>query len=1091
MKITCPECGTVNTTPEVIPSWTQLRCGKCGAAIPDKLDSSTPGTELQSVKARLLSIEHRMSVLERRMRSVTGEIGIEPAAIPDTQPGEPYVEKIAERVVVLEDRPIARHMDAEVKSAPSQAPSRVEPHPPSQRITPPSPPRKAAEPPRFAGTLEKWEQALPGNWLSRIGVVALLIGLGFLAKLAYDYHWISPVVQLLLGLLFGGALLWGGQHWGKRYPVWAQALTGGGIGVLYISFFASYHLNNMMGFFPTYALMFLTTALAVWLALRQESMAIAIIGIAGAFLVPIILGASALSRHGADTTSHPGLLIAYILVLDAGILWLSTLRNWRWFTLLGWIGSLAVYGLWYRESGHDSSPFAVEGTLTAIFVFFAAATTLFHLIQRRVPKPTDLSLMSLNAAAYFGISYHILWHGYHGWLGLFSFLLAGFYGVLGYIALQRNKENRTLSYFAFGIAIVFLTVAIPVQLHRSLITVAWAAEGAVLIWISSRQGLRQLQLCGLGVLALVLIRLFAFDRIVDQESFRPVLDNMFLPFAMSIVAFYAAAYFLRRDPKVLQPWLVPLMVLLANFLTIFLFSSEIVNYVDSRIIAARADNAEFTHIRNLENARALSLVGLWAAYGIGLVTAGFWRGWSWLRAGGYPLLAIAAVTTLVALNYSHAVIHSGISTPVLNYSFGAFAVCVGAFFLSAYVISKNNNKLHELEKGLFPALLISANILALWALSSEIYTFVHSGDPRNNLRTLSLIILWAACGLALLLDGTQRGWTWSRVGGYALMVLAAGTALVEMNYSHAMIHRGISTPVLNYSFGAFAVCVIVFYLSAYVIAKQKDKLYDFESQLLPAFVIAANFLTLWALSSEIFTFVHSGDIRDNARTLSLIALWAAYGFGLLEIGIRKNWGLGRAGGYALMVLAAGTTLVMLNYHHAEIHRGVSTPVFNYSFGAFALSVIVFYLSAWWIARNTDKLYEPEKMLPAALIVGANFLTLWAFSSEVLYFVSGNGGRMWLTLLWAAYGLVLVAVGIAGKWRWVRLGGLAFVSVAIIKLFAIDTFTLHGGYRVAAFLTLGVLLLAGGFAYHKYANIIKGFIFDQPTQQVNSGQDEVV
>ena len=99
--------------------------------------------------------------------------------------------------------------------------------------------------------------------------------------------------------------------------------------------------------------------------------------------------------------------------------------------------------------------------------------------------------------------------------------------------------------------------------------------------------------------------------------------------------------------------------------------------------------------------------------------------------------------------------------------------------------------------------------------------------------------------------------------------------------------------------------------------------------------------------------------------------------------------------------------------------------------------------------------------------------------------------MGLTLLWATYGLALVVVGIAGKWRWVRLGGLALLSVAIIKLFAIDTFTLEKGYRVAAYLTLGVLLLAGGFVYHKYANLIKGFIFDQPPQQVNSGRDELV
>ena len=61
--------------------------------------------------------------------------------------------------------------------------------------------------PRGVKWFEEWEEALPGNWLSRIGIVALIIGLGFLAKLVYDEGWIKPVVQLLIGLLIGAVLL--------------------------------------------------------------------------------------------------------------------------------------------------------------------------------------------------------------------------------------------------------------------------------------------------------------------------------------------------------------------------------------------------------------------------------------------------------------------------------------------------------------------------------------------------------------------------------------------------------------------------------------------------------------------------------------------------------------------------------------------------------------------------------------------------------------------------------------------------------------------------------------------------------------------
>jgi hypothetical protein len=56
------------------------------------------------------------------------------------------------------------------------------------------------------------------------------------------------------------------------------------------------------------------------------------------------------------------------------------------------------------------------------------------------------------------------------------------------------------------------------------------------------------------------------------------------------------------------------------------------------------------------------------------------------------------------------------------------------------------------------------------------------------------------------------------------------------------------------------------------------------------------------------------------------------------------------------------------------------------------------------------------------------------------------------------------------------------------LFIWDTFTLQSGYRVAAYLTLGVLLLAGGYFYHRYANVLKGFIMDRPAKASGSAHD---
>ena len=181
-----------------------------------------------------------------------------------------------------------------------------------------------------------------------------------------------------------------------------------------------------MLFWVTFLLMFVVTAAGVAIALRRDSMAVAMIGIVGAFLVPITLGAVDSGDEGALTGSgSTALHIAYVLTLDVGIVWLASLRNWHWMTLLGLGGSLGVFGWWYGTSDPDVSVGAAMGMLTGIFVCFVAATMLYHGLWRRRPGVADLLLMTLNAATYFALSYYLLAKDNEGWLGLFGFSLAG------------------------------------------------------------------------------------------------------------------------------------------------------------------------------------------------------------------------------------------------------------------------------------------------------------------------------------------------------------------------------------------------------------------------------------------------------------------------------------------------------------------------------------------------------------------------------------------------------------------------------------------------------------------------------------------
>jgi uncharacterized membrane protein len=501
---------------------------------------------------------------------------------------------------------------------------------------PPVPPAKA----RLAKPRE-WEQILGGNWLARIGVVALIIGAAFFLKLAFDNNWLGPLARVILGIVVGLAMLGGGYYWRTKYPTLAQAITGGGIALLYLSIFASFAIFQLMPFYPAVLLLLLVSAGSAALALRHNSMALAIIGILGAFIAPFILGAFGPGVPGDRQTGTAIQLLAYVWVVDLGVIALSTFRNWRWFTLLALVGSLAAFGGWYGHFGDRVSLLVSEVGLTIIFLIFVGATTLYHLVWRRACQEFDYALMALNAAAYFGISCGLMWGDLRAWMGGFSLVLALFYGGLAYVALRRGIATIRLSLFAVGIALVLLTIAVPIQFgDRAWTTIAWAAEVVVLVWLSLALRIAQLRCFGFGVFIIMAVRLLFFDTTIDMYTFRPILNERFLAYLAGIAALYLSAYLLWRERERVPDWaaLASTFLIAGNFFTLWVLSFEIWNSFDTRTLMTG---------RALRSAQNLSLTALWAVYAVILLVIGIAKRWRVVRLGALALLAVSIVKVFV------------------------------------------------------------------------------------------------------------------------------------------------------------------------------------------------------------------------------------------------------------------------------------------------------------------------------------------------------------------------------------------------------------------------------------------------------------
>ena len=489
----------------------------------------------------------------------------------------------------------------------------------------------------------EWEQILGGSWLARVGVLALVIGIGFFLKFAFDNNWLGPTGRIILGIIIGLVLLGAGFWWRKRYPVLTQVLSGGGIAVLFLSIFASFAIYDLVHFYVAFAFLFLVSIGSAVLALRYNSMSLAIIGILGAFIAPFILGA--FGGSGPGDTGQAIQLLGYIILVNIGVLILSSFRNWRWFTLLALFGSLIAFGVWYGQFDRQISVATAEIGLTIIFLIFVSATTLFHIIWRRAPQAFDFTLMLINAAAYLGISLGLMWDTYRAWMGGFVFLIALFYSAVAYLAFKRQVESPRLSLFAVGAAVALLTIALPVQLgNNAWATVAWAAEGAVLVWLSFALRVPQLRWYSCVVFFAMAVRLFFFDTQVSIGAFQPVLNERFLAFAVSIAALYATGLLLLRESRKsgISRADAAVYLIAANFFTIWLLSFEAWDSFSSALRAAEGPVRE-----GLRSAQHLSLTAVWALYAVIGLVVGIVKRWRYVRISALALLVVPIVKVFV------------------------------------------------------------------------------------------------------------------------------------------------------------------------------------------------------------------------------------------------------------------------------------------------------------------------------------------------------------------------------------------------------------------------------------------------------------
>jgi len=529
-----------------------------------------------------------------------------------------------------------------------------------------------------------------GQLLGKIGIIALVIGLSFFLKYAFENNWIGATGRVMIGLFVGVALIGIGQFLRKNYLVYSDFLMGGGIAALYLSIFAAFNFYALIDAPVAFFFMICVTVLSVVISIVDGTINLAILGVLGGFITPFLVNTG---------SNNFVLLFSYSLIIDFGVLALSVFKKWTKLNYLAFVCTYLIFFGWLTEFYNSLLLGSTMFFLTAFFVVFLFVTIIHNIFNQKKSREVDIVLLTLNTFIYAVTSYFLLNDKYHSYLGFFAVLLAVVYFAIAYLADKYNSEDNVLSVALLGLGATFLTVAIPLQLTGYWITLAWLVEAVVLYYISSEVESEKLQPFGTFVYSIGVARFFIFDSFNYSISRYTVIFNrqFFLVFVAVVVA-YLLSYFHKkgvlRNPANKQ-WMAIFLVV-ANLLTLYAFTTEADRYyrkqLDSISTAynkeVSANNqygkdavtreksqeyyAKMSAVRNKENT-AISII--WALYAVILVAFGFMWRVRMARIFGLTLLFITALKIFVdvwALGALYRIISS--------ISFGVIALIVSFVF---------------------------------------------------------------------------------------------------------------------------------------------------------------------------------------------------------------------------------------------------------------------------------------------------------------------------------------------------------------------------------------------------------------------------
>jgi uncharacterized membrane protein len=874
-----------------------------------------------------------------------------------------------------------------------------------------------------------WEQFMGAKLFAWIGGLALFLGVAFFIKYSFDKNLIPPEMRATIGFLTGIGLLAGGLVMKrKETAVTSQTLCSTGILVLYGVTFACRSFYNFPFFqvVPTFLLMTLITTVAFLLAVRMNALAVAVLGIAGGFLTPVLLST------GQDA---PLALFGYIALLDIGLLAVALRQRWNALPVLGAIGTIVMQVSWLGGFFVQERYFVGNKFLVAMAVFagfealFIIAVALASRAKKEIGNLTGSALV-MGAVA-LGISFFFLCFESIGNrpATLFGYVFLVDIGLILLVILDKRIAaagavvgmvvfsllaswtafylNSGHLYMALGLYFVFALFhsATPVVLHKVRGTglPAWCNIFPALALVLVLMPILTMNELSIFIWPLVLlIDLLAVILAVVTTTVVPIL-------VVLLLTLVATGAWIFRIPAELTG-LSTSLFMLAGFAVFFIVAATFVCRRLTKNAASETGDSQTPQLFGAGNAANLS-VQIPALSTV------------------LPFLLLMMITVRLPLSNPSPVFGLALLLVVLLIG---LAKIMSLDVLPAVGLVSVITLEHAWHLNHFnPA---HAALPLAWYL---VFYFVFTLYPFLFHRQFAKNTLpWATAALSgplhfyLVLDVVRAGWP--GLGGVMGLLPAAFSIPALLGVILLLKRTPVESPARNGQLAWFGGIALFFITLIFPI--------QFDRQ----------WITIgWALEGAALCWLLH---RVPHRGLSLA------GVGLLLVAFAR---------------------LALNPAVLSYHARSGTPILNWYLYAYGITTLCLFAGAYLLAppRNTvlggnvqPLLYGCGTVL-AFLLINIEITDFFTppGTESLTFDFSGNflARDVSYSIAWGLFALLLLVIGIAKKLPAVRYASIGLLAVTLFKLLFHDLWQLGQLYRIASLIGVAIIAIFASFLYQRF------------------------